>query len=156
MRKAIIVFAACMLVMLACTTERNDTTESYIEFRLAELSPADGLEMAVFKPTGQEFWLHPDVLMSDKDVASASPTGTGGNPAIEVVLTESAAAEFAQFTEEHLSQHVAILVEGEVVSVPVIRRPIDGGKVLIVGEFTREETEQIAAKLVARASAKSK
>lgn len=50
---------------------------------------------------------------------------------VEVTLTEEAAARFETFTREHLGQSVAVLVNGNVVSVHGIRAVITGGQVQI-------------------------
>lgn len=62
-------------------------------------------------------------------------------PVVMVDLTEEGAQEFASFTAKHVGERVAILVGGHVVSAPLIREKIPGGRIQIMlgpdGDFEK-------------------
>jgi BlaR1 peptidase M56/SecD-like export protein len=68
-------------------------------------------------------------------------------PAIDVKLTQDGAKNFAQLTGESVGRRLAIVVDGKVVSAPMIRSRISGGNARIDGNFSRQEAEAIVAKL---------
>lgn len=59
-------------------------------------------------------------------------------------LTASGTREFARLTRESIGRRLAILVEGRVVSAPVVREEITGGMGLIAGDFSEQEARALA------------
>jgi preprotein translocase subunit SecD len=115
------------------------------EVRRAEAKPAEGLTEAAVAGTSEKVYLHKDVALTAKDVAGAAVTRDGaGNPAVGVTFTEEGTKKFAKLTEEHKGKRLAILVEGKVISAPVINDKVTGGKAMISGRFTKEEVEKLA------------
>lgn len=68
-------------------------------------------------------------------------------PVIDFRFNEAGARKFGQFTSNNIGRTVAIVVAGQVVSAPVIREPIVGGKGRISGNFTRTAAESLAARI---------
>jgi hypothetical protein len=69
----------------------------------------------------------PDVVL----VLSKPPgkqTGAGGRPELLLEVTEEAAAALAKVTRDHLGQHVAFVIGGDVVSTHTIKSVISDGK----------------------------
>jgi preprotein translocase subunit SecD len=115
------------------------------EVRRAEAKPAEGLTEATVAGTTEKVYLHKDVALTAKDVAGAEVTRDGaGNPAVGVTFTEEGTRKFARLTGEHKGKRLAILVEGKVISAPVVNDKIPGGKAEITGRFTREQAEKLA------------
>ena len=94
-----------------------------------------------------KFRLLPEVILSNSDVADAAVVVRNGNPTILVTLSQSAAGRFATTTEMNVGRRMAILIDGEVVSAPIIRGRIEGGKAMITGDFDRPRAERIARAL---------
>ncbi|MEQ1944534.1 protein translocase subunit SecD [Mesorhizobium sp. VNQ89] len=61
------------------------------------------------------------------------------------------ARKFAEITQANVDKPFAIVLDGKVLSAPVIREPITGGSGQISGNFTVEETSTLAALLRAGA-----
>ncbi len=119
-----------------------------LEFRLAEREAADGLTEATVEGSDQKVWLHERVELSNDHVLSArGAEGQSGNPVVELLFTEEGRARFEILTRDNSMKMVAILVDGTVLSSPVIREPIHGAKCQVAGRFDREEAERIAAGL---------
>jgi len=83
--------------------------------------------------------------------ASAQLGGAGhtGGPAgwfINFELDTEFAEVFAQFTRSRIGQPMAIVLDGEVLSAPIIQAELATGGV-ITGDFTEEEAQQLALQL---------
>ncbi len=82
-------------------------------------------------------------VITGSDLADAYPTvDEYNNPAVGFTLTPSAAERFAEFTQKHRGQPMAIVLDNRVLSAPVIRARIyDRG--IITGKFTLEEVKNM-------------
>jgi hypothetical protein len=56
-----------------------------------------------------------------------------GSPTLELTLTAAARVAFATYTEDHVNEVLAILIDGEVVLLPLIQEPVPGGQVSLSG-----------------------
>lgn len=72
---------------------------------------------------------------------------SSGQPEINIELSDEGKELFAAVTREHLNQRLAIVLDGHLYAAPVIRSEISDGKAQITGNFTREEAQQLAAKI---------
>jgi preprotein translocase subunit SecD len=68
-------------------------------------------------------------------------------PVISFIMSEDSASAFAEITRKNVGQPMALRVDGRVVSTPVIREPIMGGRGQISGHFTAEEGSDLAQHL---------
>lgn len=134
------VFVFLMLAMLVgCSSDKVS-----LEVRLADNEPGEGLTAITHEKSGEIYYLHDEVILSNKDVARAKVVDMEGKPFIEVYLTDAAKDRFAEITGENISRHAAILIDGKLVMAPVIRAKIDQGVAMIDGDFTKEVTERVA------------
>jgi len=62
-----------------------------------------------------------------------------GRPEIRFTLESKAADDFARITRENVHHRLAIILDGELQSAPVINTPIEGGSGVIEGDFTPQE-----------------
>jgi SecD-like export protein len=114
------------------------------EVRLAEDQPIPGLVVARLGDSGRVIYLHPEIVVSNDDIAQSWVSEDGPNQfGITVQLLPSGAERMRQATATHVGRPVAILIDGSVVMVPVVRAPIVNSAV-ISGNFTRAEAERIA------------
>lgn len=58
---------------------------------------------------------------------------------------------FAELTKRNVGQAIAIFLDGEPISIPVVNEPIYGGQAVITGGFTVEEAKLLAQRLNAGA-----
>ncbi len=87
-------------------------------------------------------------LMSFTMVARAEVEVTEYDSIVVLVdLTPAGAALFGKITGGHVDERLAIVVDGVVLSAPVIREPIRGGRLQIDGGFQRAEAEALAARI---------
>jgi preprotein translocase subunit SecD len=72
-------------------------------------------------------------------------------PVVLLTLSESGRAKFAALQRSDCEgQVLEIRVDGELVSAPVLREPIEGPGIMIDGAFTAEQAEALAARLAGR------
>jgi len=74
-------------------------------------------------------------------------TDTLGGYQIAFTLKDDAANLFADYTGAHINEFLAIVLDKEVISTPVIRNQISGGQGVIEGKFTYAEANQLAIQL---------
>ncbi len=99
--------------------------------------------------------LDPQAILDADDFAAAQVVfdSFDNRPALRVELTPSAAQRFGDFTGEHLRERLAIAVDREVTSAPVIQSAIPGGVLQITMGYgtdlqaTLAEVESLAAAL---------
>jgi len=119
-----------------------------LEFRLVDESKrSDSLPM---KEKGEDrtLWLSPRVELDQRDVVSSKiAIGPFGQPYVEIFFTAAGAKKFSYITARNIGRQLAIVVNGEVVSAPVIQDEITDGKAQITGMSTIEETEDLVTRI---------
>ena len=66
-------------------------------------------------------------------------------PYVSLEFTEEGRQLFAQATKENIGKQIAIVLDEEVVSAPVVNAEITDGNAMITGNFTPEEAERTAS-----------
>jgi len=114
------------------------------EARLAEDWPIPGLVVAQVADSGRVIYLHPEIVVSNDDIAQSWVSkGVLSHFGVSVKIRQSGQERMRQATASHVGRPVAILIDGAVVIAPVVRSPI-GDSAVISGNFTRAEAERIA------------
>jgi preprotein translocase subunit SecD len=89
------------------------------------------------------------VVVANEDIATADaitvPVNFQSTWAIDIVLTTSGKARFAEATTAMVGKQLAIVVDGVVESAPTVQVPITEGAVTITGDFTEEEADRLAS-----------
>ncbi|MBQ4472648.1 MAG: protein translocase subunit SecD [Alphaproteobacteria bacterium] len=67
-----------------------------------------------------------------------------GNPAVAFSFKSAGAKKFANATRENVGRRLAILLDGKVISAPVINSPITGGQGIITGSFSVQTANDLA------------
>lgn len=62
-------------------------------------------------------------------------------------FTDAGAEKFAKVTGEHIDEVLNIVIDGEIISSPIINAPITDGKAMLEGNFTKEEISKILDKI---------
>ena len=81
-----------------------------------------------------------------KTVTVVRDTTTGAYE-ISFVLKTDSAQLFSDFTGSHIDQYLAIVLDKEVISVPVIKNQISDGQGVIQGNFTNDSANALAIQL---------
>ena len=67
-----------------------------------------------------------------------------GGPAVNFRMNGAGAHRFGQVTAENVGHRFAIILDGKVISAPVIESPIPGGQGIIQGNFTIDSANNLA------------
>ena len=108
---------------------------------------------------GQAVLVKRQVVLTGDRINDAQPgfDNQTGEPAVHIALDGTGARIFQQVTRENVGKRMAILLfekgKGEVVTAPVIRQEIGGGRVQISGRMTTREANDVALLLRAGALA---
>ena len=73
--------------------------------------------------------------------------GQTGQYQIAFSLNNDAVDVFGEYTTTHKGQYLAIVLDKQVISAPVINEPITSGQGVISGSFTQEEAQTLAVQL---------
>ena len=92
-------------------------------------------------------------LLTGRDLATArvSIDQNTGEPYVSVEFNAAGAKAFSDLTEANVNKRLAIILDGNVHSAPVIRERIPSGRAQITGGFTTEDATDLA--IVLRAGA---
>ena len=143
MIKKILFIVPLSFVLLMCTSQEKVK----LEFRIAEDEPAPGLTEMIFAPSGERFFLHNEVLLTESDIDSAFVIIQNNHPAVKLILTTEGSRKFEELTENYVGKRCGMILNGELVSAPRIMAPIHVGLAIISGVFTKDEANDIAEKL---------
>ena len=114
---------------------------------LAGLAPSAGCHAALERVVGGDeeglahgeptdcrlHCLEPRAIITGADVADASVVVDpySGSPVVSATLTDAAAGQFGDATAANVGRQLAIVLDGEIVSAPVIQSAIRGGQIQI-------------------------
>ncbi len=91
------------------------------------------------------------VILSGDMLVDAQPTFQDGQPVVSFRFDSVGAKRFADVTRENVGRPFAVVLDGKVITAPVIREPILGGSGIISGSFTVQSASDLA--LLLRAGA---
>ena len=101
---------------------------------------------------GTYYVLEESPVVSGEELVDAQPDfDQNGQPAVNFRFNSSGARKFGDYTAENVGSLFAIVLDGEVISAPVIRQHIPGGTGIISGNFTVQESSDLAVLLRAGA-----
>ena len=104
-------------------------------------------------PIGQpaEYVVRNRVMVSGDNLVDAQATFQEGQPVVSFRFDSIGAQRFGDTTRNNVGRLFAIVLDDEIISAPVIREPILGGRGVISGSFTTQEAQDLA--LLLRAGA---
>lgn len=150
-----------LLALAACTTERvagsPDRTQAptgpidlEVPIELARVVPtATGSTTELVDQDGLPLHVEDPFLTVDRlerAVVQHQQTTWG----LLITLTEEDGEVFSSWTAEHTGERVAMIVDGEVVSAPMIQSPIEGREVAITAQYTQKEAQALLHEITGR------
>ncbi|WP_461209545.1 protein translocase subunit SecD [Desulfocurvus sp. DL9XJH121] len=134
---------------------------AHLEFRLVEddLSPEQakvkGLDVLPLKkllPDGsyktESIVVQKEAALSGEYISNAGANFDNfGQAYVNLTFNAAGARKFARITGENVNRRLAIVLDGEVYSAPVIRDKIAGGRAQITGHFSTDEAHDLAVVL---------
>ena len=124
-----------------------------VEFRLAETAAGEGLTKASVPGTDEHVYLHKESLITNRDIVKAhvveDPFMKDQMYSVHVEFTKEGAERMSKATQAHYAKPLAILVDGKVISAPIVFETISD-RAAITGRMTKEEAERIAKGISSR------
>ena len=98
---------------------------------------------------GGDHLLRDSPVVQGEDLADAQAgfDSQNGQPVINFRFNQSGARKFGAFTKDNVGRPFAIVLDGKVLSAPVIREPILSGSGQISGSYTVESASTLAVQL---------
>lgn len=119
----------------------------------AEMPPGAGNELLPsLDDEGVYYVLEQAPVVTGEELVDAQPSfDQNGRPAVTFRFNTTGARKFGDYTAENIGNPFAIVLDDEVISAPVIQAHIGGGSGIITGNFTVEESTNLAVLLRAGA-----
>ena len=98
-------------------------------------------------------WVSPTPSLTNDDIDGAQPlTRADGSTVVEIQFTEEGSVKMRELSAAQIDRPIAMLLDGELISAPVVRSLIDGGQAQISGGgpngLTPEEIQRILASVI--------
>jgi preprotein translocase subunit SecD len=78
------------------------------------------------------------------DAKSTFESQQGGRPIISFTFNTAGGRAFCNATRQNIGKRLAIQLDGEIISAPVVQSSICGGSGIITGQFTTQQTQEQA------------
>ncbi|MDX1782152.1 MAG: protein translocase subunit SecD [Thalassovita sp.] len=119
----------------------------------ADMPPGAGNELLPsLDDEGVYYVLEQVPVVTGEELVDAQPSfDQNGRPAVSFRFNTTGARKFGDYTAENIGNPFAIVLDDEVISAPVIQAHIGGGSGIITGNFTVEESTNLAVLLRAGA-----
>ncbi len=117
-----------------------------LNFRLVQDSDKDFGFDRLLSETGEELNVSKMVVMSGENLVDAQPRvdNQSNQPMVSFSLDRYGAQKFGKTTTNNIGKRLAIVLDGKVISAPVIREAITGGNGTISGNFTFQDVTDLA------------
>ena len=118
-----------------------------------DVDPGYGNEVLPDLTGADQFYvLEAAPVVTGEDLVDAQPSfDQNGRPAVNFRFNPSGGRRFGDYTADNIGSPFAIVLDGEVISAPTIQSHISGGSGIITGNFSVEESTNLAVLLRAGA-----
>lgn len=129
------------------TKEATDLIGKTAQLLFAQVVEVPGVDEA--SPSSQ---LEPtDLTGADLESSQVVFDNQTGKPAISLQFTKEGGDKFSKITKENLNKALPIILDGQIVSAPVVQEEITGGQAQISGNFSIDEAKKLSIQLNAGA-----
>lgn len=134
------------------TFQLVDMAASVSDAKMGRLPPSSQLLPADEREGfAREYVVKREVIISGDMLVDAQPAYQDNQPVVSFRFDSRGASRFGDVTSANVGKPFAIILDGKVISAPVIRSAILGGSGIISGNFTTESARDLA--LLLRAGA---
>lgn len=146
-----IILAGAALLFAGCAAAPETKTEApfslpspVFELRLAGTEAQGKWIPATVRSTGEKVYLAPEAALTVDDLASAEAVRGRQTAALKLTFTRSGTRRFAELTEKHQGEALAVIIGGETITASVIRAVIPTGILVLEGYYSEEEVKRVA------------
>jgi SecD/SecF fusion protein len=124
-----------------------------MSFQMVAPGPGPGVTPLPLRDGSGDIPVYDDVALSGDrlDAAASGFEPDTGQPMVTFDFDGQGGAAFAKITAANIGQRFAVVLDGEVLTAPVIQQAIPGGQGQITGDFTLEEAQTLAVLLTSGA-----
>lgn len=143
--------AVLLLALLIAGCSADQTAPSSgavsVEFFVASDDAVPGLELREVRDEERSIYLEEEPFLTRFHIDRAEIAESDYGDGLRLILSDEGRQELFQATSVNVGRPMAIVVDGAVISVPVIRAALDSREVLVTGSLDRAEIDRIAASI---------
>lgn len=87
--------------------------------------------------------------LGGEEIVDAKVKKENGSVQVEINFSSEGAEKFRKMTQKNINNAIAIVMDGKVLSAPLVQQEISGGMAVISGNFNLQEAEDLASILKA-------
>lgn len=87
---------------------------------------------------------HEKAVIENEDIASATDFYENGRPAVTMEFTDAGTYAWGNLTEKNIGKPIAMLFDNFLMTAPIPQQRLDGPTSIITGDFTINETQELA------------
>ena len=138
-------FLPLFLCLFSVVCVRGMDTTTIGIARVLDEPTADSREMTLmFRDTEEKLQVDRNVRLHDRDFRGVELV-EGPEVGIRITLTPEGTAKLTALTREALGKRLAIFTDGRLLSAPTVREVISSDSLMITGNMTRKEAEELVA-----------
>jgi preprotein translocase subunit SecD len=139
-------FLLCLILIVGLPSSWGEGAK--VAMRSGASEAAAGHTKMTVAGSDQIVFVSGEDLLTNKDIASAElHSKSAETQNISIVFSPGGKAKFAAATKALINRPLAILVDGKLISAPIVREQIKGGSAMITGKFSDAEVQHILAGL---------
>ena len=127
------IFAALLLTMALCASAARAAVKPYVEFYAVVDCSSGGAVPRRNPSLGLDVCLSPRHLLGGMDVVGLALVDQPSGEALGIKLGPAGATALYHFSLESIGHQMAIMIDGKLVSAPVIQSVFQGDRITIVG-----------------------
>ena len=135
-------FLVLVLALGGCTSEPR------VELRPASFEASESAEAMMPPGTQRLVYVSSEALITEADFTAARVTDDNdGRRAVALTLSDEAGDRFFKYTSDHTRQPIAILIDGEIISAPVVMSAMRSQAMITGGRdgLTEAQAERIVS-----------
>jgi RNA polymerase sigma factor (sigma-70 family) len=119
------------------------------QVQLVADEPGENTELMTNNAGGGTLQVQKTPLLDHTAIRSVTVTkdSSSGSPQIDIEFSQEGKELFAAVTRENINKRLAIVLNGQLYSAPVIRSEISGGRAQISGNFSEAEARDLATRI---------
>ena len=141
--------ALAILVTAACHRAKFERVAPFkagvLRIYVAQETPAAGFKSVVLDDPGITMYMDPSTELTEKHLRKIAVwrRGDSTDRTLALTFTDDGAAALAGVTAANIGKRVVFIVDGRVVTAPIIQSRITEGEAIIEGSFTEEQAERL-------------
>lgn len=154
MKRLLTTLVVCLVAVVAMAAVSANS--SVFQMRLVAEDPSADSEQLICQSTNKETGqisteklnVQKKILLDQTALKSAVAAKSWQDYwQVNFSLTPDGTKQFAEITGQNIGKRLAIVIDGRLITAPIIQSSITGGEGQITGTFTEQEAKDLAAKI---------